>query len=714
MNKNPIYDDEYVTLGYLKEYLGDDATSEEEVKYSKNYGSTPNPPYHKNDTWTSSEGIYVCIQERLSGNYVSSDWELLLDTKTINDYIIKEELSLPDLLKDTKDNKITTHVQLTDPSVDWDTAIEREQHIYDMWKMLEHSTSYIYVKYNVDPVAYGWVEIKDTVSDIWNLNGTKTIYGSKPTEYTAGDLWIIEEGATSLPESSSPGTWVYAINSNTEYDENDWSSDPEHIDQEKLEEFMYDKDPKLTEGIKWELSQNGRVVINGGNITAGSIRSNNYVNEVSGTKLDLLTGTIDTKNFKVDATGKIKATDGEFTGKLTSSSGNIGGFRIGQYTLVGGTGTSTVGMCSTTGQEYAFWAGASASSSAPFRVGHDGGLVTTKGTIGGVNIGTDTLYTGDCGLSSNTGKYAFWAGETNNVQGAASTNAKFKVGHDGILHAQNCVINGGTITGASSININDGSHWLSMGYGTGHPSVSGLNVSSAVVIGGKELSVNNGGSLQCYGDFQAANLWCGGTVYNNHFASRSNSAITIHAGGNDGSYANNGGVYIASGASVGTPSHITLNAQSGYGYVYAEGNGTPRGRVAIDSSGPSSRCLKENIELYTSKEFDESLKLLDDMDIYNYNYKYSIHPKENQYGFIIDDLLDNKLADKFLYFKDETAGINKSDMFDYSVSDDDNPDNLNIVHFKRYDEETLVKYLLVCCKAMNNKIHKLEEKYERD
>ena len=157
-----------------------------------------------------------------------------------------------------------------------------------------------------------------------------------------------------------------------------------------------------------------------------------------------------------------------------------------------------------------------------------------------------------------------------------------------------------------------------------------------------------------------------------------------------------------------TPSHITLNADPGHGLVYAEGYGTNRGRVATDSSGPSSRCLKENIIDYKNEEYDEALQLLNEIKIYNYKYKYKIHDKENQYGFIIDDLLDNQLADKFLYFKDETAGIMKNGRFDYSANNENNPDNLQIIDFKRYDEETLIKYLVVVCKALQYKIDKLE------
>lgn len=67
-----------------------------------------------------------------------------------------------------------------------------------------------------------------------------------------------------------------------------------------------------------DLSTSGNTTINGGNITTGIIKSANYVSGTSGTSINLSTGVIDTKGFKVDANGAI-----------TSTSGIIGGFTLG-------------------------------------------------------------------------------------------------------------------------------------------------------------------------------------------------------------------------------------------------------------------------------------------------------------------------------------------------------------------------------------------------
>ena len=70
-------------------------------------------------------------------------------------------------------------------------------------------------------------------------------------------------------------------------------------------------------------SGQGRIVFNG---KESAIQSGNYKENFSGMKINLYEGTIETPNFKVSKNGTITATNGEFSGKVTSSSfigGNI-------------------------------------------------------------------------------------------------------------------------------------------------------------------------------------------------------------------------------------------------------------------------------------------------------------------------------------------------------------------------------------------------------
>lgn len=93
-----------------------------------------------------------------------------------------------------------------------------------------------------------------------------------------------------------------------------------------------------------DLSTSGSTEINGDNITTGVIKSANYVLNTAGTKIDLLNGSIDSKNFKIDSngnltlTGEINATSGSFSGSIYSSSGSIGGFSLSPSSLMGNSG----------------------------------------------------------------------------------------------------------------------------------------------------------------------------------------------------------------------------------------------------------------------------------------------------------------------------------------------------------------------------------------
>ena len=73
---------------------------------------------------------------------------------------------------------------------------------------------------------------------------------------------------------------------------------------------------------------------------------------------------ITSTNFKVDSSGNV-----EMTGKITSTSGQIGGFTIGSTSLTAGSGTSHVQVATS---QWAFSAGAADPASAPFRVDRNG------------------------------------------------------------------------------------------------------------------------------------------------------------------------------------------------------------------------------------------------------------------------------------------------------------------------------------------------------
>lgn len=146
------------------------------------------------------------------------------------------------------------------------------------------------------------------------------------------------------------------------------------------------------------------------------IRMSSY-NEDKKSSIDIYNGTVDDGRpvARMGALDGLPAVNGTnptgygfyaagnayFNGTLVSSSGKIGGFTISQYTLVNNNGSNTVGMCSTDGRGWAFWAGAENGGSAPFHVGHAGQLYATNANISG-NITATSGVIGGCSIYNGT------------------------------------------------------------------------------------------------------------------------------------------------------------------------------------------------------------------------------------------------------------------------------------------------------------------------
>jgi hypothetical protein len=114
-----------------------------------------------------------------------------------------------------------------------------------------------------------------------------------------------------------------------------------------------------------------------------------------------------------------------------------------------------------------------------------GTIQSSNGIIGGYTLDSEDLYTNTAGISSNTEKYAFWAGESNNAHGSSTTDAKFKVGHDGTLTATGVNISGtinatsGSFTG--TVNASSGTFRGRVQASSGN--IGGWTINSAGIQG---------------------------------------------------------------------------------------------------------------------------------------------------------------------------------------------------------------------------------------
>lgn len=241
-NKSPIYDKDYVTLEYLRNYINKNDEEEKKV-FNRNFGSQPTPPYYVNDTWSSDGGLYVCIAERLIGDFNQSDWKSIVNTEKYDGYIAQSIDITINMLNENQDHKIETFIQETDPSSEWETNVAKEKHLYDYWRVNNGATAKMFVRYATDPVTYGW-ETQPSPSDIWDfVDKHKTLYGVKPTSYDKGDLWYITSdiATTDIPTGCGANGWVIATKSATSFDKADWTLLGKEIDMDTLQGYFYTK-----------------------------------------------------------------------------------------------------------------------------------------------------------------------------------------------------------------------------------------------------------------------------------------------------------------------------------------------------------------------------------------------------------------------------------------------------------------------------------------
>lgn len=230
-------------------------------------------------------------------------------------------INLKDVLDDQSEISLWfftgTPTTSNEPHTSWANSNE---HIGDIY--YDQATGKVYQwngsvwEVNATPDLVEAMAITNSEIDTTEDHERKVFFKTPTPSYSNGDWWIKEDGSLFICQiSKDEGVYEEAdfINS---------KNYTESIAKKVGEELKVLKGTitTITENYAkfTDLATGGSTIINGANITTGSIESQNYIENVSGTKISLEDGTIDTKGFKVDSTGNIKGT-----------SGTIGGFTLG-------------------------------------------------------------------------------------------------------------------------------------------------------------------------------------------------------------------------------------------------------------------------------------------------------------------------------------------------------------------------------------------------
>lgn len=226
MNQNcdPKYDTDQITFGYLKKVLGDEAlkniNSKNNINICKNYGSTPIPPYHIGDTWTTKNKVYKCVTDRLLGNFNINDWAEIYNKETmeaINSNL--QFLSSVELIPNS-DNKIETFYLENDPSANWLSDNEKQKHIGDYYQNSNDYKTYIYC-YENGQFFFKEIEVPTLIFEPSTTH--RNIFLKRPNEYNENDLWKINNvDDKELFKNANIGDFFKCIKGNILFQETDW------------------------------------------------------------------------------------------------------------------------------------------------------------------------------------------------------------------------------------------------------------------------------------------------------------------------------------------------------------------------------------------------------------------------------------------------------------------------------------------------------------
>jgi hypothetical protein len=188
-------------------------------------------------------------------------------------------------------------------------------HIGDIY--YDKNSGYVYQyngvwEVNTHPDLIEAMAITNSETDTSEDHERKVFLSTPTVPYSNGDWWIKEDGSLFICQISK--------NSGT-YETMDFIDSSNYVESvvEKIGEEI-----KVLKGTITIISENyakftdlatgGSTVISGDNIVTGTIKSQNYIANKSGTKLSLEDGVIDSKNFKVDSSGNMTCNDATING----------------------------------------------------------------------------------------------------------------------------------------------------------------------------------------------------------------------------------------------------------------------------------------------------------------------------------------------------------------------------------------------------------------
>lgn len=342
---DPLYDEDLVNLGYLKRIV-EEAEENLSSGVSKNYGSKPNPPYHKGDTWIDGSKVYTCINSRGIGLYTDSDWVTESGAKEEAEKKNKIYLTTPNnyqvgdmwILQSDNDHKSGKKGEILI------TTAGRKEYNEDDW---------------INMLSYGNISsINELSNNIYESIGTigitktsgilKIMYSDEiPASANSDDLWYVTEYVSTYQEGNlykyNGSTWELVNNEDitsifaeanqsvltTDGKIQIYYSDKDEVTGMSIGDLCSDNDNLYRyNGTKWVPVYDIKVeniIRDLSTVTARTVSINTDLGEISQTVsevttvTDNLTGQVETINEEIS---NIRQTQNEWEANFKKTGGN--------------------------------------------------------------------------------------------------------------------------------------------------------------------------------------------------------------------------------------------------------------------------------------------------------------------------------------------------------------------------------------------------------
>ena len=208
--------------------------------------------YKEGDLWilqsdsdhTAGKKGEILTANTSSTNYNASHWTkevVYTDDSKVNSFINGEFANYKTQIQSQIDKKAQTWYQSTDPSTQWTTASDKNEHIGDMW-LNTSSNTVAGVEAGMTAIwngsAWKTSAVPQEVFD--KIDGKASLFVIKPTIYHENDMWIIGNDISSsdMPSGASVGELMVSTTDSVSYNKSHWVKKVKYTDDKALEEFL--------------------------------------------------------------------------------------------------------------------------------------------------------------------------------------------------------------------------------------------------------------------------------------------------------------------------------------------------------------------------------------------------------------------------------------------------------------------------------------------